>query len=315
MGRRVDRIINHIRSITENEVANSTTDITDEEILEYLNEAQHRIQSKILSSHPNVFVAETTISSVADQEEYSLPSDLFLANKILSVEYAEDGETFRKLEPMILRDRQSNISGLPHGYIRRDKLDTEAGEILLVPKPANSSSTIRLNYIQRIDELDKRRGIVSAITLDSGTSTITTLTLDTSGDPPIDSTDLANHDFICVVDSVGAMKMRNIRFDSVDTGTGAVTVNSNFTYASGETIAVGDYIVGGKDTNSHIILPRNVERYLTSFGTWKILKRDSSVDSNEATQELVALENDIVDGYADLWSDDVAEVPVIEYWS
>ena len=315
MSRRVDRLITHIRKASENETTNSTTDIDDNEIIQYLNEAQHRIQSKIIAQHPRVFIAETTISAVADQEEYDLPSDVFMASKIISVEYTDDTATdkaYSKLIPGYERDRQSHISGFPCKYIRRDKLDSDVGTILLSPRPSNASGTIRVTYLQRIDELDKRRGIVSAVT-DSGTA-VTALTLDVSGTPPIDSDDLEDHDYFCVVSKTGSIKMRNVQFDSVDTSTGVVTLTgSSHTYDTGETIAVGDYVVGGKDSTSHSRLPRNVERYLIEYAIWKIFKRDSSTDSTEQLQELLAIESDIVESFQEI-QEDLVEIPVQEEW-
>lgn len=315
MARRVDRLLTHIRALTENDTINSTTDISDNEIIEYINEAQHRIQSKIIAQHPNVFIKETTISSVADQEEYELPSDVFLASKVISVEYTEDTDSYpsyTKLQPGFERNRQSDVSGFPKYYIRRDKLNSDVGTILLSPKPSTSSGTIRLIYIQRMDELDKRRGIISAVT-DSGTA-VTALTLDVSGDPPIDSDDLGDHDFICVVSKTGIIKMRNIQFNSINTTTGAVTLTgSSHTYSSGETIAVDDYIVGGKDTTTHSRLPRNVERYLIGYASWKIFKRDSSTDSSEQLQELLAMEADIIESYQEIQTD-IVSIPILEDW-
>lgn len=322
MTRRVDRLITHIRSITENETANSTTDIADNEIIEYLNEAQHRIQSRIIAQHPRVFITETTIAAVQDQEEYNLPADAMLANKILTVEYTTDAGASRpvyyKLKPGFERDRVSHISGLPSCYIRRDKFTNSTGSFIASPAPSDSNGQFRISYIQRMDNLDKRRGIVSLVT-DSGTA-ITALTLDISGTPPIDSTDLADHEFFCVVDKNGTMKMRNLEFDgdgsdSINTGTGVVTLEgSSFTYASGESIAVGDYIVGGKDTTTHSILPRNVERYLINFAAYKILKTDSSIDVSEALQELTFLEQEILASYTEI-EEDIHEIPVLEDWS
>jgi hypothetical protein len=315
MARRVDRLITHIRSITENETANSTTDITDNEIIEYLNEAQHRIQARIVSQHPRVFIEETTIAAVADQEEYNLPSDVFLNNKILSVEYTTDSAssspTYYTLKPAYQRDRNSHISGVPTKYIRRDKLTNATGSFLASPAPSGTNGQFRITYIRRIDELDKRRGIVSAVTLTS--SAISALTLDISGEPPIDSTDLADHDFLTVVNDEGTIQMRNVKFSTINTGTGVVTVDGSFTFDSGETIAVGDYIVGGKDTSSHSSLPRNVERYLIEFAAWKIFKRDSSTDSAEQTQELLALEADIIESYQEI-EEDVSTIAILEDW-
>lgn len=322
MGRRVDRLITHIRLITENETANSTTDIADNEIIEYLNEAQHRIQSKILEQHPRVFVTETTIAAVADQEEYNLPTPAFLNNKILTVEYTSNSSASRpiyyKLRPGYERDRISHVSGLPRYYIRRDKFTNATGSFLASPPPQNASGQFRITYIQRMDNLDKRRGIVSAVTLSA--TAVTALTLDVSGDPPIDSTDLADHEFFCVTSKNGIMQMRNLEFDvdgssSVNTSTGVVTLEgSSFTFASGETIAVGDYIVGGKDTNTHSILPRNVERYIINFAAYKIVKTDSSIDVKEALQELTFLEADIVNSYREI-EEDIHEIAIVDNWN
>jgi hypothetical protein len=321
MGTRTDRLITHIRAITENETANSTTDITDNEIIRYLNEAQDRLQSRILAQHPRVFIKETTISAVQNQEEYNLPSDAFLANKVLTIEYTTNASASRpiyyKLTPGHDGYRESHISGLPKYYVRRDKLNNSTGSFLAVPPPQDANGQFRVVYIQRLDDLDKRRGIVSART-DSGTA-ITALTLDVSGSPPIDSTDLADHEFFCVVDKNGTMKMRNIEFDgdggdSINTSTGVVTLEgSSHTYESGESIAVGDYIVGGKNTNSHVQLPKNLERYLIKFAQFQLLKRDSSIDAVEATQELVALETEILESYQEI-DEDIHEIPILEEW-
>ena len=311
MSTRVDRLITHIRNITENEVANSVTDISDDEIVRYINEAQERLQARIVAQHPRVFMEETTISSVADQEEYALPSNAMLASKILTVEYTDDtgsNKVYHRLKRGTDRDRADHISGLPSRYIFRDKMTDDTSSILLSPKPASSSGTIRVQYIRRVDDVDNRRAVISSAT-DSG-SAITAITLDTSGTPSIDSEDLENHDFFCVVDKLGAMKMRNIQFDEINTGTGEVTLtNSSHTYESGESIAAGDYIVGGRDTSSHSRLPKSLERYLIQYTAWKIFKRDSSTDSSEALQELLAMEQDIVESYAEINEDNI-EIPI-----
>ncbi len=316
MGRRADRLITHIRSITENDTENSTTDITDEEILQYISEAQDRIQSKILAQHPRVFVKEKTIAAVANQEEYSLPSDCYLAGRVLSVEYTDNASAaypvYHKLRVGTERQRMSHLSGIPTTYIRMDKMNDASGSFLASPMPTNASGQFRVLYVQKMDKLDIRRGIVSVATLNSSALTITTLTLDTSGSPPID-TEMDNQDYMCVVDGIGAIKMRNIRFDSINTTTGAVTINSGFTYESGETIAVGNYIVAGQNTSTHSKLPDSLERYSIAAAAYKILKRDSSNDSTEALAELGALEAEIIESFKDL-EDDLHDIAVLEEW-
>jgi len=322
VARRSDRIITHVRTITENEVANSTTDISDEEILEYINEGLQRILSVIVRENQRVFLKETTINAVQDQEEYDLPSDVFLNSKLVSVEYttnsAASRPVFYKLRPGIDRQRYTHVSAQPTHYIRRDKFDTDTGSFLASPPPADSNGQFRITYIQKMDNVDKRRAVVSAVT-DSGTA-ITALTLDTSGTPPIDSIALADHEFFCIVDKNGNMKMRNLEFDedgdtSIDTSTGVVTLEGgSHTYSSGESIAVGDYVVGGKDTGTHLRIPRNLERYVKKFAAFQILKTDSSIDQGEALQELSIIEADISANYRNL-EEDEHEIPITDDWS
>lgn len=315
MGRRADRLLTHIRAITENETDNSTTDISDEEILQYVSEAQDRIQSKILAQHPRVFVKEATIVGVANQEEYSLPADCYLASRVTAVEYTDNASAaypvYYKLKPGTERNRQSHISGIPAYYIRRDKMNDAAASILAAPRPSSSSGQFRVTYTQKMDKMDIRRAIVSTVTL--ATSTITALTLDVSGNPPIDTELSDNHDYFCVVDAVGTIKMRNIRFDSINTTTGVVTINSGFTFESGETIAVGDYIVAGENSSTHSKLPESIERYLINAAALKIFKRDSSSDSTEQTSELMALEREIIESYQEI-EDDLHTIEILDEW-
>jgi hypothetical protein len=76
-----------------------------------------------------------------------------------------------------------------------------------------------------------------------------------------------------------------------------VTVDSDFTFASGETIAVGDYVVAGEYHSSHPSLPQQCERYLLAYMTWRALKRDSSYDSKEGKEELDGMEAQITEAY------------------
>lgn len=314
MGRRASRLITHIRTVTENETANSTTDISDEEILQYISEGQDRIQSRILSQHPRVFIKESTISSVADQEEFNLPSDCYLSGRVISIEYTDNASAsqplYYKLKVGTERNRQSHLSGLPTHYIRRDKMDDDGGTFLVSPKPSHTNGQFRVTYVQKIDRMDIRRGIVSAVTLD-GTA-ITALTLDVSGNPPID-TELDDHDFLCVVNTIGTVQMRNIRYDSINSTTGVVTVNSGFTYSSGETIAVGDYVVAGKNASTHSKLQDSLERYVIAFAALKVFKRDSSGDSSEQMQELALMEQEIVASYQEI-EEDLHQIEILEEW-
>jgi hypothetical protein len=57
-------------------------------------------------------------------------------------------------------------------------------------------------------------------------------------------------------------------------------------------------------------LPEITERYLLAYVEWKILKRDSSIDSKEAIQELKDIEADIIKSYRHI-NDDIQLIPSI----
>jgi len=313
--RRIDYLIEDVRRHTENDIVNisDTVGIQDEEFLRFINDAQHRLHSLIIQKHPSVFIGEKTYNVVVDQEEYTLPSDIFLSNKVVQVEYSDtnDVEDYYKLELTQIHNRMSGIEGLPMGYIRKNN------SITLTPVP-DRGGLLRVLYVKAPLKLDKRRGSVASVTLDSGTSTITALAFNVSTDT-IDSTELLKDNYFTVVDRNGNVKMKNIEYDSIDTTTGIITITSSFTYESGESISVGDYIVRGKQATTHSEFPDTVERYFIAYCAWKILKRDSSIDSTEQQDELLAMEAEIVDSYADI-EEDIVRIPEIgdhfqEWWS
>ena len=308
MSRLVDRLISQVRRQTENEDFTANSGITDEEFLQFLNDAQQRLQSVITSTHPTIFTNEKELDVIVDQEAYEIPSDAFMENKLVTVEYSPSGafEDYYHLEPTRMKRRDTAVQGFPVTYIRR------SGKILLQPRP-QQAGLLRVNYVKRIWDLDKRRGVVQTAVL--GTNTITSLQLDASASSPaLQVSELTDDGYICIVDRDGNMKMQNIPVDSVDAATGVVTVSAGFTFESGESISPGDYAVGGRDTSTHSELPKMCERFLIAYCAWKILKRDSSIDSAEQERELSEMEDDIVNSFADI-TDDVTYVPQLNHWS
>lgn len=310
MSRLVNRLIDQVRRETENEDVSSTSGIQDIEFLQYLNDAQDRLQSLITSTHPTVFVKEKIINVVQDTEIYDLPDDAYKENAVTTVEYTPSNNTedYYHLEQSTMKKRDTAVQGFPVTYIRR------SGQVLLQPRPQQAGA-IRLNYIKRIDRLDKRRGIVAVSVLNTTARTITTLELDpSSSNPALDVSTLLEDNYITICDRDGKPLMRNIPIDSIDAGTGVVTVSAGFVYEEGETLPTSSYITSGKDSRTHSELPRMCERYLIAYASWKILKRDSSVDFQEAQSELLQMEGDIVNSFADI-DDDVHFVPTLNHWS
>lgn len=309
-------LIQQVRAETENEEVSDFVGIQDQEFIQYFNDAQARIQSRIIAQHPSVFVEEVIIDIVSGQEAYNLPSDAYLGNKVSNVEYSFTGkeEDFYALEEASLKRRSSGIEGSPSRYIRK------SGKLLLAPVP--SQGKIKINYIRRVKELDLRRGAVRypISDLSSGANLIfnsTLFTTDTTGssNASTEKSSLEKNEYICVVDKDGITKMKNIPLTgfstSLEGGTSEIVLQlGSHTPEAGESISAGDYVVGGKDTSTHSSLPTELERYLIAYCSWKILKRDSSVDSQEAVQELIQMEQDIIAGYAAI-SDDIRNIPEI----
>ena len=295
--RYVKYLIDQVRRETENEEVSDFVGIQDSEFLQYINDAQHHLQALIVAQHPNVFLEEYVVSTTTDQDTYTLPSDCFLENKINNVEYSSTGEAadYYILEETSLKRRNPGISGSPGKYIRM------SGKIILNVAP-QSTGKLRITYVKRLNELDLRTALIDSYS--AGTITLENKTLSTN------TSSLKEHDYVCIVDSDGVIIHKNVKKTSQNSlGTQIVIDTSTITGSP----VNGQYIVGGKDTTTHSDLPRNVERYLIAYCSWKILKRDSSVDSAEMLQELSQMANDIVKSYA-MISDDVQFVPQLNSW-
>jgi len=116
---------------------------------------------------------------------------------------------------------------------------------------------------------------------------------------------------LSIVNEEGVVQMSNIKFTAVSGATGTVTIDSSFTFESGETISVGDYVVAGSYASTHVQLDDLVERYLIAYCTAKIFQRDSNVTDLGVQQQIMAeMENDIVMAYSEI-SDDIMEIPAI----
>ena len=101
------------------------------------------------------------------------------------------------------------------------------------------------------------------------------------------------------------------KITGIDSGTGVVTVDSAFTFETGETITAGDYIVAGAYSTTHGQLDELVERYLIAYTTGKILQRDSNIADLQVQQGILqAMEQDILSAYAEV-TDDITEIPDI----
>lgn len=307
-GKLIDYLIDDIRESTDNEDYSSTTGMSEEEIIKFINQAQFRLHSKICSVHPQVFTEEDEQDVVVNTETYDLDHKAFLQNKVVSVEYSDTGDTddYAQLGRISPHLRRPASSGTPSNYFIR------SNKVYLSPIPDTSRGSIRIIYTRKIKSLDKRRASVEAVTT-NGSRQITNLEVNYVNGTDVDNTALLRNTRFCVVDQYGALKMENVLLSEISTSVSydaTLEVDSSFTYLTTESIAVGDYIVPGDYSTTHCEFVGEVERYIQTFAEWKALKRSSSVDSGEAIEELQALEDDIVKSYAEV-SDDINYIPDI----
>ena len=309
MSKHINALIDEIRESTENEEFDDNVGLSEEEILKFINDAQYRLHAKITAQHPDIFIEEDIQNCVANQEKYDIDFKAAFKNKISKVEYSHDGsaKNYFTLSLSTSRNRSSRYEGYPSIYTRRN------GQILVSPVPINSNGTLRISYTSKIKRLDKRRATV--ISVEGTTSAPTSFEIAYVNGTSVDSTELNKRNRITIVDKYGTIKMDNILVSSLGasatTNDAAITIDTSlWTPVTGELIEVGDYVLSGRYATTHSELEEEVERYIQAYAQWKVLKRDSSVDSQEAVMELGQIEADIVASYADI-SDDIMEIPEI----
>lgn len=302
--RRCQQLITVIRRQSENVQIDPDDGIGDDEVIQFMNDGQERLEAAIIRTHEKAFAADSFVDLVADQEIYVLPFGTFINHNIITVEYSFTGQAtdYIPLRRGKLIERTS-FRGFPSMYIPRVR------EIIVNPIADRSiTSGLRITTNPKHPRMDKRRGIVTAVTL-SGSAVTNLVVNATSGDVPYNPSDFEEFDRISVVDADGNQQMKNIPLDSANSN-GTLTVRSSFTFETGETIAIGDYVVLGENATTHLQMPQICEKYLIEYGSWKMLMRDSSADSTEQAVVVGAVEKDIVDSFAEI-SGDVDRIPII----
>jgi hypothetical protein len=294
--RRVDQLIIQARIVSRNTAnADGTYSISDEEVLQYLNDAQDRIQNLICAKKnvAKIFDTDCIISIVANQEEYSLPLRCLLNKQIDGVEFSYDGnvQNYVRLEKLNFFNRDTNITNYPWGYIKR------GGSIFLQPTPSVSGGTLRVTFERTLDDLEISRGVISSITTGTATS-FAALVLNAVADSYETTTPgWSSMQFCCVVDPYGVRKAYNIPISTYNTGTNTLTPTGGlFTYDTtyDSQIAVGDIAVFNKYSTIFSQLPDDCERYLIHSAAADMFAKDSSEDYDKQSQLVGTIEEDLL---------------------
>jgi hypothetical protein len=304
----INALINEVRESSENEEFDSILGLTEEEILKFINQAQNRLHSKIVGLHKQVFSEEKEVQATSNTESYNLFYNSYLKNYIHSIEYTSTGNAndYYPLRPTSPHNRYTGADGGPDYYFIR------AGKFYVLPTPTDNNGKYRVTHVRRPKNLDKRRGTIFASGYDSTTAP-TYIDITYVNGQIVDKTHLDKKPYITVVDKFGNQKLANILVDSIQNGAGSVGSDARINISSSAAIDLisaledGDYVISGDYSTTHLEWSPEVERYMQIFAEYKVLKRDSSIDSTEMFQELAEIESDILDSYAEL-SDDIIEI-------
>lgn len=280
--KRLEFLINSVRRTTNNKGDNK---ITWYDMVDYFNRAQKMIKAVIFNSnnHSNIFNKEYVTNIVADQESYTLPSDIYAVNSISSVFLSTNGTDYYHVDKISSKTR--NITS---GYYVMDN------KIFLTPKPSNSyTNGLKVQYNYSIPDLSIRVAKVSGY--DSITGIISTT------DFKSEITDV--DDYICIVDSTGTIENYGLPINDFNQGTGAITT------ATGLTIATGSYVVVGEFASTHSNLPSECDTLLMNLVERMIFAVDSSSDERSAIA-LSADETALVNALFQENSYDAITVPI-----
>jgi len=288
--RQLDLLITQARRATENTEFSDTVGISDNEFIQYANDAQDELEAIISKVNADAFIATKTVSLSQGIDTYNIPSDALIGTKIALVMFSSNGaeSNYRPLSQGRISEMVGTFQGTPSFFVR---LGTT---IKLVPAPYTSASTLKVVYVQKLPRLDVRSGKIAAVTLAG--STITSMTLDTAS--TIDRSKLLEEGYVTIVSPTGTVRMKSVPVTDADETTGAVTFGT-FTYESDETASVGDYLIRGSRSTSHSQLPDICERFILSYMQWRILKRDSSNDASEQSAEMDMMKQSIQDAFAE----------------
>jgi hypothetical protein len=305
--RRVDQLITAARTISRNALnSDGTFAISSDEILQYLNDAQDRLQN-LLSATKNVakiFVTQQIIPVVANQESYTLDDRLLMNKQIEGIEFSATGSVsdYVRLEKLNFFNRDTNPSNYPWGYIKR------GGQILLQPTPSVSTGSIRVTYERDLDDLDIPRGVVSSVNTTS--TVLTDFTLDSTADAYETTTPgWTTQQFCSVVSPLGVRRCYNIPVTYL---TNVITPAGTFTYTSLDSqIQVGDIAVFNKYTTTFSQLPDACERYLIHSAAAELFHRDSSEDYQNQMGIVQNIETDIIKALASQTSE-IQFIPMLD---
>lgn len=243
-----------------------------------LNRAQTTLEALIYAQRPELFnKRSTTLTGVAAQEEYLIPSDAY-SYDVKLIEYSPDGNArnYYPLDCVSYIELFGDTDSTPQRYALR-------GPYFIVdPILGSSVGVFRVTYFPRFDGLDLRRGTVSSAPQNVGGTEYTSIVL--ANDAYLDSVAIGAGEYLNVVDRDGEIVYRNIPYTAYSSGSQTITLDAGVLVSAGA-IAAGNYITIGRDKTTHSDLPDYCEPYLIARCNYKLFSVKSSSDAEYALTE------------------------------
>jgi hypothetical protein len=309
---RLELLIRSVREQTGNQNYSATAGIPQRNMVRHFNDGQEYIYNQILQERSTLFKKPGFIDVVQGQASYALPTDVYLQHNIQKVDYTPTGD-IKNYYPLNMRTPREEISipGYPEAYFLRD------GNIILSPIPDRSiTNGLRLNYQYVIPYLDIRRAQVMDSDYDPVDGTVTSIDLLVNSYITAETTEELNGswvDYVCIVDKNGNILMKDLPVESYDDGvTKTLNIDSSFVAATGETLPANAFVVFGKNTTTHSLLPIAAKKCLLTFVELRTQMADSNSDAVETSPIMQALVRDLLDSIAEL-EEDIWQIPIINY--
>lgn len=295
--RRVEILIDQVRKLTGNTRFDENSGIGQDIMAHYLTSAQDELAKAFVNSKTKFLQKEKTYTVVSGQQEYDFPNDIFI-NAIDTMQWSTDGQNRVTIWPSFTKYNTTNQNGFSYGYYT-----INSGFVLT---PALPYGSIVLNYLRKLPRLGTRAGQITSVTI-NGSNQVTALVVATTG--TYSASQIASDNYLCVVDYLGNIKATKIQYSSETAGTFTIVPT---TLETGETAAVGDYIVIGKYSSNIAELPDICENYLIQSAYYKVKYGDVSAFTDQVKEDLLMMTASIMDSINNS-KQDIVNVPITNW--
>lgn len=269
-----EQLISMARKLSRNERYDSTSGVPQDVFVQYLNNAQDTLIKEITNLKTKYFKKQVVVDVVANQEKYDYPSDCIVQH-IDTIQWTDtiSGTYWQTLYKSYTKEKITLQPGYPFSYIPYNE-----GFYL---NPPIVRGKLWIAYESTVPKAQKRAGQIQSVTINTGV--LSAMTLNTS-EASYDENEINSDFYMCIVDKYGAVKARNIPYNSI---TGGVFNLAAYTLESTDSISVGDYILVGKNTCNVPEFPDVCESFILKHMVYDAKYSDGSVWAQEAKDDML----------------------------